>query len=184
MSPRGLPGLAGRAFLGISCHRSETAHSSEPWVKESANVAADMSAMTAVVPGSQCVQRCPEHRPDPPAGPRNRRPHGPGQGIPGAGSMESAQTGLNAQAHSALRSTAADGRPGGVAGEGSVMVARASARLARECADRARHFIATYATACACQVTVGRPGAAHGVGSPVTGSNSRPRRAARTSSAR
>ena len=61
-------------------------------------------------------------------------------------------------------------------------MAGASARLARECADRAGPFIAAYATAWTSQVTAGRAGMAHSAGSPVTGSNSRPRRAARTAS--
>jgi len=64
------------------------------------------------------------------------------------------------------------------------MVASASARLARECAARNGHFNAAYAVACWYHVTVTGSGTAHSVGSPVAGSNSRPLRAARTSSAR
>jgi len=65
-----------------------------------------------------------------------------------------------------------------------VTVASASATLARECAARDGHFIAAYAVACWYQVTIAGSGRFHAAGSPVSGSNSRPIRAARTSSAR
>jgi hypothetical protein len=54
--------------------------------------------------------------------------------------------------------------------------------LAREWAARDGHFIAAYAVACWYQVTVAGSGRFHVV--PVSGSNCRPIRAARTSSAR
>jgi hypothetical protein len=65
-----------------------------------------------------------------------------------------------------------------------VTVASVSARLARECAASDGHFITAYAVACWYQVTVASSGRFHAVGSPVSGSKSRPVRAARTSSAR
>ena len=65
-----------------------------------------------------------------------------------------------------------------------VTVASASATLARECGARCGHFISAYATACRYQLTATGSAAAHAAGSPVTGSNSAPLRAARTSSAR
>jgi hypothetical protein len=65
-----------------------------------------------------------------------------------------------------------------------VTVASASARLAREWAARDGHFITAYAAASWYQVTVAGCGRFHAAGSPVSGSNSRPVRAARTSSAR
>jgi hypothetical protein len=65
-----------------------------------------------------------------------------------------------------------------------VTVASTSARLARECAARDGHFITAYAVACWYQVTVAGSARFHAAGSPVSGSKSRPVRAARTSSAR
>jgi hypothetical protein len=65
-----------------------------------------------------------------------------------------------------------------------VTVASDSATLAREWAARDGHFIAAYAVASWYQVTVAGSGRFHVVGSPVSGSKSRPVRAARTSSAR
>jgi hypothetical protein len=93
----------GRSWASAAIE-AENADNSEPWVKESANVVADMSAMTTVVPGSQCVQRCPEHRPDPPVGPRNRRLHGPGQGslgrrVHGGGADRVECAGVQCRAH-------------------------------------------------------------------------------------
>ena len=55
-----------------------------------------------------------------------------------------------------------------------VMVASASAMLARECGARCGHFVCAYATACWYQVTVTGSGVAHVTGSPVAGSNSTP----------
>jgi hypothetical protein len=65
-----------------------------------------------------------------------------------------------------------------------VIVASASARLARECGASRGHFTSTYAAACRYQVTGSGPGVTHAAGSPVAGSKAWPRRAARTSSAR
>jgi hypothetical protein len=90
--------------------------------------------------------------------------------------------GLKACPDKAARRTPAGGlRPMSRVSKG-VIVASASARLARECAARCGHFISAYATACRYQVT--GSGAAHDSGSPVAGVNARPLRAARTSSAR
>jgi hypothetical protein len=49
---------------------------------------------------------------------------------------------LNAQAYRAERSTAGGGRRGASRVRAGVTVARASARLARECAASSGHFIA------------------------------------------
>jgi hypothetical protein len=65
-----------------------------------------------------------------------------------------------------------------------VIVARASARLDRECAASSGHLAVAYEAACWYQVTVTGCGRFQAAGSPVAGSNARPVRAARTSSAR
>ena len=95
------------------------------------------------------------------------------------------RAGLKACWYKAVRSSRGSGRSraSGRVSTG-VTVASASARLAREWAARDGHFITAYAVASWYQVTVAGSGRFHAAGSPVSGSNSRPIRAARTSSAR
>ena len=95
------------------------------------------------------------------------------------------RSGLKACWYKAVRSSRGPGRsdPPGRVSTG-VTVASASVTLAREWAPSDGHFITAYAVAPSCQVTTAGSGICHSVGSPVSGSNSRPIRAARTSSAR
>ncbi len=103
--------------------------------------------------------------------------------VPGFGAQDRSG-GLKAYPYKAARSLPGGGlRPVSLVSSW-VIVASASARLARECGARCGHFICAYATACRYQVTVTNSGAAHAAGSPVAGSNPVPLRASRTRSAR
>jgi hypothetical protein len=104
--------------------------------------------------------------------------------VAGCGGQVRRCWGLKACRYRAVHSVWAGGRwLVGVVSRG-VMVARASARLARECGARCGHFISMYITACWYQVVVSGCGVGHEVGCPVAGSKAWPRRAARTNSAR
>jgi len=103
--------------------------------------------------------------------------------VPRSGAQDRSG-GLKAYPYKAARSLPGGGLRPVSPISSEVTVASASARLARERGARCGHFTCAYATACRYQVTITGSGAAHAAGSPVTGSNPVPLRAARTRSAR
>jgi hypothetical protein len=82
-----------------------------------------------------------------PAGRKARSTQASALAVPGPGARQR-RRGLKACPYKAARSIPAGGvRPVSRVGSG-VIVASASARLARECGARRGHFISAYATAC------------------------------------